>query len=129
MSNILNIIIVKTNLEAEDIELILKSIMQLKTLKALTLGKKIFSSMTCAKLSLIGGNNIGNKTELIRELLQTNRNPLRVLSLMRCKIEDEGGKIILEGLKQNSTLRTLGLSKKPILIPINCIFIGIYRTE
>ena len=64
------------------------------------------------KINNIGGNKIGNKTELIGELLQSNRNPLRMLHLELCEIEDEGGNIILEGLKQNNTLKSMDLGNK-----------------
>ena len=67
----------------------------------------------------IDRNQVGNNCRLIGELLQVNRSPLRILSLDCCEIEDEGAAIILEGLKLNTTLKSLYLSNKSIILT-NC---------
>ena len=64
----------------------------------------------------IDRNQVGNICTLIWELLIANRSPLRILSLVNCEIEDEGAAIILEGLKLNTTLKSLYLSNKSIIL-------------
>ena len=37
-----------------------------------------------------------------------------MLGIASCEIEDEGGKIILEGLRQNNTMKSMDLSNQSI---------------